>query len=572
MSKSIRSRLVRRLHTITHLSPPRIETNMRQALRYAVAIAVAWPAVAFAQQGRAISLEEALRLAESQSEAIRMAQAGVQRARGQQMVTRSQQLPQVSANLTYTRTLASQFEVFADAGPPTPPPGTPPAPPDDGTRFFTPCTRYLAPAGATEAERIAGLERSARCAANTGGLGFDFSEAGFGAENQYQLGIQGSLNLFTGGRLQAANRAAAAGRSTADIELTSQRAKLALDITEAYFDAVLADRLVAIAESSLAQTESVLGQTRLAREVGNQSEFELLRAQVTRDNQVPAVLQRRTDRDLAFLRLKQMLDLPPQQSVSLTTGLGDESTGTAPAIPASLAGASSDTSAAMRAPVRQVAEALRAQQEQLRIARNDWIPTIALSTQYGRVAFPRSGLPDFGNFLTNWTVSLSASVPLFTGGRIKGNTMMAEASVRETEARYQQVRELAYLDVQQALAQLAQAQASLAASQGTSEQAARAYTIAEVRFREGLSTQVELSYSRLLLQQASANRALAVRNVQVARMRVALIEDLPLGAGTITMPANGISVPSSVAPQQVAPQSGTSVQQAGGRSGGGGPG
>jgi outer membrane protein TolC len=188
------------------------------------------------------------------------------------------------------------------------------------------------------------------------------------------------------------------------------------------------------------------------------------------------------------------------------------------------------------------------------------------------VAFPRSGLPDFGNFLTNWTVSLSASVPLFTGGRIKGNTMMAEASVRETEARYQQVRELAYLDVQQALAQLAQAQASLAASQGTSEQAARAYTIAEVRFREGLSTQVELSDSRLLLQQASANRALAVRNVQVARMRVALIEDLPLGAGTITMPANGISVPSSVAPQQVAPQSGTSVQQAGGRSGGGGPG
>jgi outer membrane protein TolC len=538
---------------------------MRQALRFFVAVA-AWPAAAFGQQGRTLSLEEALRLAESQSEAVRMAQAGVQRARGQQLVARSQQLPQVGASLTYTRTLASQFEVFADAGPPTPPPGTPPAPPDDGTTYYTPCTRYLAPTGSTEAERLAGLEQGARCAANTGGLGFDFSEAGFGAENQYQLGVTGSLNLFTGGRAQAANRAATAGRTSADIELSSQRAKLGLDITEAYFDAVLADRLVAIAESSLAQTESVLGQTRLAREVGNQSEFELLRAQVTRDNQVPAVLQRRTDRDLAYLRLKQMLNLPFQAGITLTTDLGEDAGPAAVAIPAALGGANGDTSTVQRAPVRQVAEALRAQEEQLRIARNDWIPTVALSTQYGRVAFPRSGLPDLGNFLTNWTVSLSASFPLFTGGRLRGNTMMAEASVREAEARYEQVRELASLDAQQATAQLAQAEAALAASQGTSQQAARAYTIAEVRYREGLSTQVELNDSRLLLQQASANRALAVRNLQVARVRVALLQDLPLGAGSITMPASGV-VPAT--PQQVAPQSATPLQQAGqARSGG----
>jgi hypothetical protein len=36
----------------------------------------------------------------------------------------------------------------------------------------------------------------------------------------------------------------------------------------------------------------------------------------------------------------------------------------------------------------------------------------------------------------------------------------------------------------------------------------------------------------LLLEQAQANRALAARNVQVARVRLALLRDLPLGAGT----------------------------------------
>jgi outer membrane protein TolC len=213
-----------------------------------------------------------------------------------------------------------------------------------------------------------------------------------------------------------------------------------------------------------------------------------------------------------------------------------------------------DTSSLTRAPVRQLGEALRAQQEELRIARSSWIPSVSLSTQYGRVAFPSAGLPDLNNFLTNWTVSLTASVPLYTGGRTRGTTMVAEAAVREAEARYEQVREAASLDAQQALALLAQAEAALAASQGTSEQAAKAYSIAEVRYREGLSTQVELNDSRLLLQQASANAALSVRNLQVARMRVALLRDLPLGVGTITIPVSigGGSAPA--APQRAAPQ------------------
>ena len=103
----------------------------------------------------------------------------------------------------------------------------------------------------------------------------------------------------------------------------------------------------------------------------------------------------------------------------------------------------------------------------------------------------------------------------------------------------------------------------MAASQGTTEQATRAYAIADVRFREGLSTQVELNDSRLLLQQASANAALAVRNVQGARMRVALLRDLPLGVGTITIPLS-ISGPSApVAPQQIAPQGGAAGATAG---------
>ena len=63
------------------------------------------------------------------------------------------------------------------------------------------------------------------------------------------------------------------------------------------------------------------------------------------------------------------------------------------------------------------------------------------------------------------------------------------------------------------------------------------YAFAEVRYNEGISTQLELSESRLLLEQAAANRASAARNLKVAQVRLALIRDLPLG--TVTQGAAG---------------------------------
>jgi len=500
---------------------------------------------------RALSLDEALRIAERESESVQIARAGVDRARGQLMQARSQYLPQLNGSLNYTRTLKSQFEVLQEsqeeAGP-----DVPPAPSRDTTAYFQPCTRYLAGAGATQAERVAGLEQFSRCS-SSGGI--DFTKVGFGAKNQYQLGLTGSFELFSGGRVQAQNAAAHAGRRAAGIEMTAQRAQIHLEVAQAYYNASLADRLVDIADSSLVQTEEALRQTSLARQVGNQSEFDLLRARVTRDNQIPPLLQARTARELSYLRLKQLLNVPYSDSLTLTDGIDEvEQAASARVIAAgndraTLAGIVvaltdsfvqlSDTSTEARATVRQLVESLNSEEAQRRVARSEYLPSITLSSSYGRVAYPSAGMPDWSQFVNNWTVSVGASMPLFTGGRVRGQNVVAQANVVEAKARLQQTREFASLDARQAVAQLEQAVATLAASGGTAEQATRAYNIAEVRFREGLSTQLELTESRILLQQARANRAQAARDFQVARLRLALLKDLPLGGAAAAGSAGG---------------------------------
>jgi outer membrane protein TolC len=515
-------------------------------------------ATAAVAPARPLSLDEAIRLAARESEELQIARAGVARAGGQVKQARSLSLPQLNASLAYARTLRSQFSALA-GGAAT---DTASAPQLDAV-----CAPNI-PAGATQAQRDAALAQAQTCA-NV--VGIDFTKVGFGAKNQYTLGLAFSQSVFSGGRNSGQQAAASAGRRVAEVELTSQRAQLALDVTQAYFDAALADRLVEIADTTLAQTNELLRQTTLARRVGNTSEFDLLRATVTRDNQRPVVIQRRGDRDIAYLRLKQLLNLPLEEPVQLTTPIDEPATVSrviaANAANVPLVSADSmaplptaDTATANRAPVRESEENVRAQEGLLRVARADRLPSLAITSNYQRLFFPNNFAPNLSQFSENWTIGGSLGMSLFSGGRVTGQIEVARANLDEARARRDLSRELAALDTRVALNQLAQAEAAFAASHGTAGQARRAYSIDQIRYREGISTQTDLTQSRLLLEQAVANQAFSARDLAVARARLALIRDLPINTAALGAAAQRATLQQQQ-PQQQQQQPTLSQQQ-----------
>lgn len=505
------------------LRRPQPVQRVARSAAFAFALAaMTVPAIARAQQVSAgatihLSLDDALRIAQDQSQTVEIARAGVVRATGQRLQARSQYLPQLNGTAGYTKTLKSQFSSFASSAP---------APDTTTPKTQSLCTPPLAD-NATPEQRAAALAQAASCPSANGGLGFDLSKTSFGATNQWALGLSFSQNLFAGGRISAQNTAADAQLRSANIEVSAQRAQVSLDVTSAYYDAVLADQLVSIADSSVAETETVLSQTRLARQVGNASEYDLLRAQVTHDNQLPVAIQARSNRQVAYLRLKQLLNMPLDNVLALTTGIEGTS---GPTLPAIAANVTTDTVTADRSVVRQLDEAVRASEAQVRIAHSERIPSLALVSNYQRLYFPQNVFPTISNGVNNWTVGLSTNFPIFDGGRIRGDEAIAQAGLQETRAQREQTRQFAALDTRVALNALQEAQSTWNASRGTADQAQRAYAIDQVRFREGISTQTDLTQSRLLLEQSLANRAQAARNLAVARVRLALLKDLPLQA------------------------------------------
>lgn len=470
--------------------------------------------------GGPLSLEEAIALAGASSEEVAVARAGVSRAEGEQVRARADLFPQLSGTASYDRTLATEFsDIFGDSTGPACDPFTP--------RPSAPLT-----------DRVAEIERAIDCGAVGegffGGGGDGEVDLPFGRKNIYRLNLSLSQNLYTGGRVPAQRALASAGRQLASEGLASTRAQVVLDVTRAYYDAALSERLAAIAESGLRQATATLEQVELSFKAGRAPEFEVLRARVARDNQRPLLVRAQAQRTIAYLQLRELVHVPPDVPLVVETNL-DDPVLPPPApfqLPPGAEQAERPPETGPRVAVRQAEAGVAAREAAVRVARSQRLPSLSFNSAYGRVAY--AGLPSFSDFRTNWTVGVVAQVPILTGGRLRGDQLVAAADLASARAQRDRARHLSDVDTETAHEELKAARATWEASAGTVEQAARAYDIAELRYREGISTQLELSDSRYLLEQAQANRAQAARDLQVARARVALLPDLPLGTATLT--------------------------------------
>lgn len=488
---------------------------------------------------RSLSLDEALAMAVRSSESLRIAQAAAARADGQYLSARAQALPQVNGTVSYQRQLQNQFAEIA---------------------------RRAASSGSGGSGGGGG----------GGGSGGDDGTAAFtrvfASPNNVVLGVTASQTVFTAGRVRAGTMAAAAGRRAAGLGLQSAQAQVQYDVAQAYFDAVVADQLLVITDSSLVQAERSLRQTGVARQVGTSAEFDLLRARVARDNLRPQLYQALTQREGAHARLKALLNLPLDAELSLTTAVTEpDTTELTRAVAADLDALRArtaavtitpvgDTASSARLAVRQVGENVTAQRHQLAAARAARLPAVQVSTNYQRFAYPDDAGNGWRDYFPNWTVAAGLSVPIFTSGRLKGDIQAAQANLIEAEQRLQQAREAASIEARLAVSELRQAQASYLSSLGTDEQAARAYRIAEVRYAEGVSTQLELIETRNQLAQARVNRVTAARALALAQLRLRLLKDLPLNGGAPMAAPATMGAPSTTG----APNGGTAPRTTGG--------
>lgn len=446
-----------------------------------------------------LSLREAVLRALEESEEVHLARAQASQASAQARSARSAMLPQVNTQIVYTKTFRSVFQGAQVEIP-------------DSLRFEPDSTASLE-------ERIAYLEDRTPTAA-LGALGGLFGDLPFGRENTWLATATLNQPLFTGGRIGSAVDAAEAGADAARANLTEAQADVALQVQAAYLGARLAQEAADIVGTSLELAREHLERVRLLEDAGRASELEVLRADVEVENLVPQRVAAENARELALLNLKRLVNLPADAALRLTTPLGPDAPGLPPVASVRLPTLQEAADELAARPAVRAAELTsEATEEQVDVARAGYLPSLALTGNFSRQAFPSGLFPSGGDWRDDWNMGLVVQWPLFQGFRRSAEVDAAQAQARQSVLRLQQLREGVRLEYEQALGELERARAQIGAAARTVGQAERVYELTRLRFNEGLATQLDVSDARLALQQARMNEAQAYHDFYLALAR-----------------------------------------------------
>jgi outer membrane protein len=424
-----------------------------------------------------LTLSEAVARALATSEDVETARTQRLLADAQITQARSGALPQISGGLVYNRTLASIFDNIRFTPPGEPGEEAPPNP-------------------------FAGLP--------------------FGQANTWSASLQIAQPLYTGGRVGTALAIARNVRLAADLQIEEAEAEIALQVRNAYFQMVLADHMVGIAREAFELADATLRQVQLFRQQGTAAEFDVLRAQVERDNLEPGIVEAQNARRLAELNLKRLVHLPVEQPLATATPLAP--------IVQDIDREVLEEALARRPALRSLDEQIAAREGAVRIARADRLPSVGAAGNFAYQAFPSEIAPIDADWRRDWSVSVQASFPIFNGFRTRGQIDQARAELRLAEIQRVQVRQGLELELAAALGEFDAARAQIEARRATVTQAQRTLELAELRFRSGLATQLDISSARLLLQQARVNEAQALYNYVTALARLERVSggEIPL--------------------------------------------
>ena len=363
----------------------------------------------------------------------------------------------------------------------------------------------------------------------------------------YNTNANLSQTFFQGGRIFAGTRAAADARRAARFDQAEVRAQVSVDIQRAYFQTLLNDRLYEIQVRNVALADERLKQVERLESGGRAARYDVLRARVERTNLQPALIQAASDRDLAVLEVKRILNLRIDQPLVLTSALDPDG------LRAFVIAVANDSSAdPVRPSVRAAEAVVEARGEGVKVARADLLPTVSAFFQTGYLALPlNNGVPTVwgqrsNNFCqrnspadttrlcqnSGWFADRNFGVqiqwPLFDGLRAKGNIDLAQAQRKVAEVQLSQEREQVQVERARARAEFARARAAYDAQRDNAREAEEAYRLAALRFERGLDTQLDASAVQLQLLVAQTNEARSVFDLYIAAANLARARGLPV--------------------------------------------
>ena len=306
------------------------------------------------------------------------------------------------------------------------------------------------------------------------------------------------------------------------------RITLVADVKKAFFNILLAEQSLDVLRQSEANIRRTVEDTELRYRNGLASEYDLLTAQVQLSGLKPQILQTENSIKLAKLQLKMYLSIPENVEIEAAGALDDQRDRV-------LTGAE-DLSADLtnNSDLRSLDFQRELLRRQLRVSNAGRWPTVAafFNATYTGNDLDMSRLGNFtgggsqetapGSGSKFWwqhpvSAGLRVSIPLFSGLTKMYQSRQLKNQIAQLDMQRDYTEQQLDVQMRSAINDLLTARETMYAQELTVQQAAKAYDIADTRYRAGAGTILELNTSQVNMVQAQLSYSQAIYDFLTAK-------------------------------------------------------
>ncbi|MCG9134871.1 TolC family protein [Candidatus Poribacteria bacterium] len=432
-----------------------------------------------AQEPRVLTLEQSIEIAKQSNLTVQTAEQNLKTVEAQVSAARAGLLPRITASGNYTYFKDVQKSVIqADGGFGFPMPG--------GEMDET-----SPPGGDNESELI---------------------ELEFGAHHNAQGTVNLTQPIFAWGRYYYGYQAAKFNYQAAQRDVDAAYNQLRLDVSEAFYGALIAQEFVRVAQQSVSLVEEQLGIAEASLEAGAATNFDVLRAKVQLSNAKSQLVRARNAVITAKNAYKTVLNIPLAEDISVKGSLE---------IPERQEMLALNLEALIEQALKNRPEVHRTQfsehaaRKQIDVTKTRSRPDLGLFSNYQISQNER--LTQMNRI---WSVGFQINIPIFDGFATRAAVQQSESTLKQIQLGGTQVKVGVEFEVRNAYLNLLGAQTLIDVQREAITQAQESVRIANLQFQNGIITTVALTDTQLALAQAEVNRLQAYHDYVVGLARL----------------------------------------------------
>jgi outer membrane protein TolC len=333
----------------------------------------------------------------------------------------------------------------------------------------------------------------------------------------YNVGVTGSLPIFTGGRVVSGLAVAYLSDDIAYEQYRKAVNDTLYNVRVAFYSIVLAREVVKVRTDALDLLSRHLDTTGKKYDVGVVSKFDVLRSEVEVANARPPLIAAKRDLVLAGETLKRIMGVDVGEPLEIE---GELTFNEEPA----------DLDALLKEADEKSPELIIARKTERIAAKNvnmavgEFLPTVSTFARYEGTTYDLSWNHidrwEQDDWTWDWTAGVMMSVPIT-------DLLVTAAKVKEARATYTKARvgmldtvNSVKLDIKGAYYDLVEAHEVVESQRMNIDMAQEAVKIAEVRYDNGISTLLELMDAQLALTSAQLNWLNALFGYEEAKARI----------------------------------------------------